>query len=151
LEGILAIRRVDDFLSPVREKRFITYSEGLDGGRLGGSILISLDRETAPELVALLSAEAVDYLTALMAPAVLGDDISRTEYLSLVSSLYGSAVANEIRNARISASIEFPARITAIRGGTISRSSNTQAQFSIPLLDLLVLENPMSWEISWQR
>ena len=149
LEGEVAVSRVEDFLSPVREQRFISYWEGLDGGRPSGRILISLNRATVPELVALLSAEAVDYLTALMAPAILGDEISNEEYLVLVNSLYGPGIVEEIRNARILASIDFPSPITAIRGGTIS--SPRRADFDIPLLDLLVLENPLSWEVSWRQ
>ena len=151
LDGRIAISRVEDFLSPVKEKRFITYWEGLSTGRVSGRILISLDRETAPELIALLSAEAVDYLSALMAPAVLGEDISKDEYLMLITSLYGAAIAQEIRSARILASIDFPGSITAIQGGIALANPNTRAEFELPLLDLLVLEHPISWEISWQK
>ena len=149
LMGGIAISRVEDFLSPASGSRFITYWEGLTGGRPSGRILINLNRENAPELVALLSPEVVDYLTALMAPAVVGDDISKEEYLVLVNSLYGPAIVEEIRNARILASIDFPAPITAIRGE--SSSSGRRAEFILPLLDILVLETPMSWEVSWQR
>jgi len=151
LEGRVVIRKVEDFLSPVKEKRFISYWEGVEAERASGRIIVSLDRETAPELIALLSPEAVEYLSALMAPAVIGEDISKPEYLKLVSSLYGSAIADEIRNAKIQVSIGFPGTITTIRGGTASGSSGRQAQFELPLLDLLVLERPLTWEVSWQR
>jgi hypothetical protein len=148
----VAISKVEDFLTPVREKRFITYWEGLSGGRASGRIIISLDRETAPELITLLSEEAVDYLTALMAPAVLGEDISKNEYLVLVTSLYGRPIADEIRAAKILASIEFPGPITSFNtSGTTLAIHGNRAELEVPLLDLLVLENPLSWEIFWQR
>ena len=149
LEGGVAVSRVEDFISAVGERRFISYWEGLDRGRSSGRILITLDRETISELLVLFSTQAIDYLTALMAPAVLGDDISKEEYLVLVNSLYGQGIVDEIRDAMILASIDFPAPITAIRGGTVSGSR--RAEFALPLLDLLVLENPMSWEVSWQQ
>jgi hypothetical protein len=148
LEGKIIISRLEDFLSTVKEKRFITYSEGSTNGRPGGYIIISLDRDTVPDLIALLAAEARDYLFALMAPVVTGEDISKPEYLALVGSLYGAGFADEIRNSRILASIGFPGPITAIRGGAFS---GNLAQFELSLLDLLVLESPMSWDISWQR
>jgi len=146
LEGGAVISQVEDFLSLNRGRRFISYSESQRGGRPSGRVLIYLDKETAPELMALLSREAVDYLTALMAPAVLGEDLSENEYLSLLGSLYGRPIADEIRAARITASIEFPGPITAIQGGT---AAGNRADFVIPLLDLLVLEKPLSWEIAW--
>ena len=154
LEGKIVIIRLEDFLATVKEKRFITYWEGRTNGRPGGRILISLDRETVPEVIGLLSAEAVDYLSALMAPVVLGEDeaMSKPEYLSLVSSLYGAGIAEEIRNARIFAFIDFPGPITTFNvNGASTKPEGTRAEFAVSLLDLLVLENPMSWEISWQR
>jgi len=146
LEGKIVIAKVDDFLSLTGKTPFITYSENRISGKPSGRMLISLDLNTAPDLIALLSEEAVDYLTALMAPAVIGAELTKVEYLFLVGTLYGQPVANEIRSARIKAEIELPGPVISIRGGT---ASGSKAVFDIPLLDILVLETPQSWEIAW--
>jgi len=146
LEGTVAINKINDFLSAGKETSFITYSEGQAGGKPSGRILFTIDRKTVPDLLAFLSAEASDYLTALMAPAILDEEISKTDYLSMVSSLYGQGIADEIKNSSIKATIDFPGPITSISGGT---SDKNRADFEIPVLDLLVLEKPMSWEVVW--
>jgi len=145
LEGDISITNVGDFLAVNGEKsRFITFSESRAPGN--SSIIINLDKESAPEIISRLSPEAKQYLTALMAPAILGEQSTRQEYLMLVAMIYGRPLSDEIASARIQASIEFPRPVTAVRGGT---ALGKKAEFNIPLVDLLVLETPLRYEISW--
>jgi hypothetical protein len=144
LEGDVGIGRVGDFLS-AGEKKFIEYSER-PGASPSGHLVIYLDLDTAPEVIALLSTDAVDYLSALMAPAATGEVLSRGVYLNLVASFYGKAIADEISSAKIRASFDFPGAITSIYGGT---ASGRRAEFEVPLLDLLVLDQPLRYEVSW--
>jgi hypothetical protein len=81
-----------------------------------------------------------------MAPVALGEYMAAGEYLSLVAMIYGRPLADEIAAARIRASIEFPRAVTSITGGT---SAGRRAEFDIPLLDILVLEKPLRYEINW--
>jgi len=149
IKGTVELVKVEDFLAVAgRNKRFITYTEAAENRPGQGSIIVSIDRETAPAVIALLSADAVAYLSALMAPAATGEVLSRHEYLFIVGSFYGQAIADEIIAAKINASIDFPGRIINIRGGT---SSGRRAEFQIPLIDLLVLEKPLVWEVSWEK
>jgi hypothetical protein len=145
LEGTISISNVGDFLSAgAGQAKFITYTEGRSAG--ASSITIVLNRISAPALISRLSPEAGEYLEALMAPVVLGESSTRQEYLGLVSLVYGRALADEIAAARIRASIEFPRPLAAVRGGI---ASGRFAEFDIPLVDLLVLEQPLTYEISW--
>jgi hypothetical protein len=107
-----------------------------------------MDRNAAPAMLARLSPEAAGYLSALMAPAATGEALSKTEYLALVESVYGKGVAGEIAAGRVSAAITLPGQVASVRGGT---SSGREARFDIPLLDILVLENPLDYEITWNR
>jgi hypothetical protein len=148
LEGEIGIGRVGDFLS-VGEKKFIVYTENPPGEspRISRShLVIYLDLDTAPDVISLLSADAVDYLSALMAPAATGEALTRRAYLDLVTSFYGKPIADEISAARIRAVFEFPSVITAIQGGT---ASGRRAEFDVPLLDLLVLDRPLRYEVTW--
>ena len=145
LEGTISISNVEDFLANGGAKdRFITYNEGLGTGF--SSIVIALDRDSAPELISRLSPEFEQYLSALMAPVVLGDASTRQEYLDLLASVYGRSLAAEIAAARIMAQIEFPRTVTALQGGT---ATGKLAEFDIPLLDILVLEQPLRYEVNW--
>jgi len=132
---------VGDFLLAEKDM-FITYSES----PVLSSIIVVLDRNSAPLLISRLSPEVAEYLSALMAPVVLGEYMSSADYLSLVTMIYGRPLADEIAGARIKASIEFPRAVTSVIGGS---SSGRRAEFDIPLLDLLVMEKPLQYEIKW--
>jgi hypothetical protein len=105
-----------------------------------------MSRDSAPELISRFSQEVNDYLSALMAPAVTGETITRREYLDLVASIYGRPLADEISAARIQGQIDFPRPVKAVHGGTFT---GRQVIFDIPLLDILVLEQPLRYEVSW--
>jgi hypothetical protein len=141
LEGTIAISNVGDFLLSEKDM-FIAYSEG----PASSSITVVLDRNSAPLLVSRFSPEVEEYLSALMAPVVLGEYMSSGEYLTLISMIYGRPLADEIAEARIKVSIEFPRPVTSVSGGS---SSGRRAEFDIPLLDILVLEKPVRYEVKW--
>ena len=145
LDGSFSVSNVNDFLSSGSpDGRFISYTEGRTAG--SSSIVITLDRASAPQIISRLSAEAEEYLSALMAPAVLGEYMSSREYLDLLSMVYGRALADEVAAARIRAAIEFPRPVSEMQGG---RAAGKQAEFDIPLLDILVLERPLRYEVKW--
>jgi hypothetical protein len=141
LEGTIVISSLGDLLLSEKDM-FITYSEST----ASSSITVVLDRNSAPLIVSRLSPEVEEYLSALMAPVVLGEYMSSGEYLSLISMVYGRPLADEIAGARIKASVEFPRPVTSVSGGS---SSGKRAEFDIPLLDILVLEKPLRYEIKW--
>jgi len=141
LEGTIVISNVGDLLLSEKDM-FITYSEST----ALSSITVVLDRNSAPLLISRLSPEVEEYLSALMAPVVLGEYMSSGDYLSLISMVYGRPLADEIAEARIKASLEFPRQVTSVSGGS---SSGRRAEFDIPLLDILVLEKPLRYEIKW--
>jgi hypothetical protein len=148
IEGTVGISKAGDFLA-IGEKKFVTYTDTTDAAgnaRPTGRLVIALDLQAAPEVLALLSPDVVYYLDALMAPAATGEVISRREYLNLVSSLYGKPIADEIQNAKIAASLNLPGPITFIHGGT---AAGARADFEVPLLDLLVLDIPIFYEVRW--
>jgi hypothetical protein len=146
IEGPARIVKISDFLASGGANggdSFITFEQNLSGGRC----LISLNRQTGPRLLSLISPEISGYLEALMAPLVTGESLSMPEYLALVGTVYGKGIADEISQSLIRASIEFPGPVQSVRGGTFSGS---RADFTIPLPDMLVLETPLSYEVVWK-
>lgn len=140
--GEIRISKIDEFLSTAGGSGFITFEQRTAGGR----ILININHDNGPEILELLSPEISDYLNALMSPIATGEKISKAEYIDIVTSFYSKAISDEIAASRIRASIDFPGNISSLRGGT---SSGRRANFDIPLLDLLVLETPLSYEVVW--
>jgi hypothetical protein len=145
IEGDLGISEIQTFLAlPKTQSGFIHYEKI---GSTGGKIAISVNIDTGPKIVSLLSQDAADYLSALMAPVSTGEPLTQAGYLGLVESVYGKGIAEELRGAVIRADIVFPGEITAIRGGT---ASGNRADFTIPLLDLMVLNPPIQYEVIWK-
>lgn len=143
MEGNISLSNIGDFLSsPESGNRFITFTEGPEAS----TIVISLDRASAPQIISRLSPEIIDYLSALMAPVALGDIMSAREYIDLLASIYSRPLANEIAEGRIHTIIEFPRTVKSVQGGTFS---GRKVEFDIPLLDILVLERSLRYEVSW--
>ena len=142
IEGPVRISRIGDFLSSGGEG-FIRFEQGQGAG---GRCTIDLRRELGPAILSRVSAEVTAYLEALMAPIATGEEINGEEYLELVESVYGKGVADEIAVSTIRASVDFPGVIQNAEGGTFS---GRRVEFEIPLLDLLVLEEPLTYEVIW--
>jgi hypothetical protein len=142
IEGTIRISEIGEFLA-VSDSDFISYNQGPGGGKC----VISINRGNGPEILKRLSPEIYDYLNALMAPIVTGDDWTKLEYLREVGDFFNKALSGEIENSVIRASINFPGQVTSVKGGTFSGRT---ASFDIPLPDLLVLENPLIYEVNWK-
>jgi hypothetical protein len=165
IEGPVKIARIGDFLAPGlaasaaldtgRGKKgpgFITFQQNVPartGGSSagGGQCTINISLDTGPDILAFISPEIGDYLSALMTPLATGEALTKPEYLTLVASVYGKGIADEISKAFFRASIDFPGPVRSVTGGTFS---GRRAEFAIPLLDILVLETPLSYEVTWR-
>jgi hypothetical protein len=148
IAGTIRISQVDQFLLLPNSQtgtRFITYTPAQ--GSASGRLTIELNRSSGPQVLALFSDNVRAYLSALMAPVATGENLYKSQYLDLVASIYTKPVADEIASARINVVITFPGAISAVRGGTFS---GNQARFEIPLTDLLVLNPPLRYEVSWK-
>jgi hypothetical protein len=140
--GTISVSRVDAFLALPAQTAgtpFIRYDPA-------GRIVISLNRESGPQLLTLLSEDVLDYLSTLAAPVATGVPLAKGVYREIVASLHGPQVADEIANARIPITIEFPRTVREVRGGS---AEGRRARFDLPLIDLLVLEQPLIYEVTW--
>ncbi|MCL2191462.1 MAG: hypothetical protein FWB79_05695 [Treponema sp.] len=143
IEGRVLVSHIGDFLYG-GGAGFITFEPAAGGG---GRFTASLDLDSGRDVLALISPDIANYLAALMAPVATGEVMSRDDYLFLVGAVYGTGIAEEISGATIRAWIDFPGPIQSVRGGTFSGS---RAEFAIPLLDVLVLETPLHYEVVWR-
>ena len=143
VEGQVIISNINEFLSAAG-RSFIVFEQGSSGGRC----VINVDLDNGPLILELLSPEITGYLEALMAPIATGEHMSRNQYLDDVASVYNRTLSGEIASSRIRAVIDFPGAITSVMGGAFS---GRRANFDIALLDLLVLETPLTFEVTWSR
>ncbi len=128
------------------------------------TLRLRLDRAAVNAAADLLPPSTRDYLDLLMAPALTGEVMDAEEYRDLTAAAYGKTVAGELDAARFGLTVRAPARITAASvttagpagsagsagpAGTVASFSADTAAFTIPLITLLTLEEPLSLEVRW--
>jgi hypothetical protein len=145
IEGPVKISRINDFLASGRTSGFISFEQINSAGE--GHCAVSLSLESGPQILSLISPEISMYLNALMAPLASGEKMTKRDYLDLVASFYGREIADEISSGVIRASVNFPGVVQRVKGGTFT---GKRVDFEIPLLDILVLETPLSYEVIWK-
>jgi hypothetical protein len=143
IEGNVKISDINRFLAAGDTGGFVEFEQGKNGGKCK----IYIDLDNGPVILNLLSVEIAAYLNVLMAPLATGEEMTKTEYLALVSSIFSRSISDEIASSRIRASIGFPGQVASAKGGTFS---GRKAEFDIPLLDILVLETPVTYEVNWK-
>ncbi|TCW61775.1 hypothetical protein C5O22_05175 [Treponema sp. J25] len=141
LEGTLQMNNIPLFLNRIPVGTVSFLSSG------GGTLELQFSRNHREALLALFSPDVRDYLDALMAPVMTGERLSRKEYLSLLESVYGVALRREIEQSRLRVSCTVPGTITTITGGT---SDGKVGNFSLSVIDFLVLEQPVVLRLSWK-
>jgi len=142
IDGQIRVSKIGEFLSSADGDGFITFEQTPGGSRIG----ITINHSNGSDILEKLSPDISNFLEALMAPVVTGEEMNKDDYLELVATFYNRAISEEIADSKIRASIEFPGNITNVRGGTFS---GRRANFDVPLIDLLVLEMPLSYEVTW--
>ncbi|MDR2659913.1 MAG: hypothetical protein LBC27_08015 [Spirochaetaceae bacterium] len=146
VEGRIVISDVRVFLnsaaSAVKQGSFAYWEET----PYGGSFKLNMTRDTGHTFLSLLAPELVDYLSVLMAPIATGEIIDKAGYLELLASVYGPAIADELTRSNLVLSIYYPGPVERMPFGTY-RGNHTE--FTIPLLDVLVLDVPIVYEVVW--
>jgi len=144
VDGQIKISKVNLFLSSTDGKGFVTFAQEVSTGKC----VFSINIDNSQIILGHLSKDISDYLNAIMAPAASGEKMTKAEYLELVGSFYNKGISDEIAASKIRVSIEFPGAVTSVKGGTYS---GKKANFDIPLVDLLVLQTPLVYEVNWKN
>ncbi|GMO28044.1 MAG: hypothetical protein Ta2B_08650 [Termitinemataceae bacterium] len=141
--GGISISKVGELLKSGGGYNFVTFTPGTDGG---GKIVINISLNNSSQILLAVSEDFHDYLSALMAPCATGENLTKTEYLKAVADVYGKDIAAEINTAHFKANITFPKDLKTIKGGT---KNGKTASFDIALIDILVLDNSLVYEMQW--
>lgn len=114
------------------------------------SLTLNLSPATLRALYASMDEQTRGYVDLFMAPVFTGEAMSGEEYTALIASVYGKDLAQEIAAARMEITLTAPkGEKVASCSNADAKLSGRRAQFAIPLLDLLVLETPQTYRITW--
>lgn len=114
------------------------------------SLTLNLSPATMRALYASMDLQTRSYVDLFMAPVFTGEPMSGEEYTALIASVYGKDLAQEIADARMEITLSAPrGEKAASCSNADAKLSGRSARFSIPLLDLLVLEEPQAYRITW--
>ena len=114
------------------------------------SMTLTLSPETMRGLYRSMDARTRGYADLFMAPVFTGDSMSGEEYAALIASVYGTGMAGEISDAVMEISLSAPEGKKAASCSDPGASlSGRRATVFVPLLDLLVLDRELSWEVGW--
>lgn len=112
------------------------------------TLSFSLSRENAQVLPVLFPGIDPYILEALSPPALDPYPVTAEEYREMLAALLGQAALKELASAAVQLQIRTPSPITRSSGGKLSGGQSFTA--SLPLLELLVLEKPLSFSVSWR-
>lgn len=75
------------------------------------------------------------------------EGLSEDDYLEMISFMLGEEGPDAIRNSTITLNFKTPKNIVSYKGGT--KISNNEFRFSFPLIDFLLLAEPLEFELTW--
>ena len=146
LRGSFSFNRVESMLQKMEEgsagEKMITFSQSGGVSRMD----LKLNRETVNTLMS--ENEAFDNpLTQSFGPSST-EGMSRSDYLDMMEFAMGEESRMGISDSRLNVTVRTSGKITEQKGGTLI-DSNT-VRFDIPLLDLLMLETPLQYSLSYR-
>jgi len=107
---------------------------------------IYLDKELGGALVSTLLPELQAYLSAIAAPIATGETLGKDEYLDTVKDIYGVPLSQEIAGSTITVKLSFPSKVKSAAGKNITSSGNS-VTINMPLVDILVLDKDLNYDI----
>ena len=136
-------------LSAVAADPGLAKAKVLTVGTSGGvtTLAFSLSRGNAAALPTLFPGLDPYILEALSPPALDPYPVTSSEYREMLSALLGESALRELEAAEIRLQVRTPGSIIRHAGGTVTSGTFTVV---LRLLDLLVLEKPIEFSVSWK-
>ena len=106
--------------------------------RSANSLSLVLSPESCAKLYKLLPDTMQSYIDLCMAPLFLGEPMEQNEYVDLIASVYGQALADELKRSKIKISLFAP--------NDEKKASKT---VELPLAELLTSKKPVSFSVAW--
>jgi hypothetical protein len=118
----------------------------------GTSLSLNINPESIQNLC-LTDESYGPYFDLLMAPIFTNEEMTSSEYIELISAVYGKELAKEFDNSCLEITLKSPKGTTikknSILGVEDLRISQSVAKFKLPLKDFLCLREAKTYSISW--
>lgn len=121
----------------------------LEQGTGWKQLTININKQNARNLVALFPGVDRHLLESLSPPALFDLPVSKADYRSMLAALLGRPAIEAIDISRFQLSIQLPGRILESSGGTVAADGRGFG-YSLPVLDAMVLEQPVILRVRWQ-
>jgi hypothetical protein len=122
----------------------------LEQGTGWQQLIITINKQNARNLVALFPGIDMQLLESLSPPALFDLPVSKADYRSMLAALLGRPAIEAMDASRFQLSIQLPGSILEASGGSIG-SDGKSFSFSLPVLDAMVLEQPIVLRVRWRE
>ena len=106
--------------------------------RSDNALSLTLSPESCAKLYTLLPETMQSYIDLCMAPLFLGDPMPQSEYVDLIASVYGQALADELKRSKIKISLFTP-----------NDGKKASKTVELSLTELLTSTKPVSFSVAW--
>jgi hypothetical protein len=110
------------------------------------TLALHLERGNCRPLLDLMPGLDPGLIEALSPPALDPEPLSRAEYRSMLAGLLGEKATASLEAAKVEIEVLTPSPILASSGG---RAMGRSFKIELSSLDLLVLEKPLDFSITW--
>ena len=114
---------------------FIKYNHSKDG--VIKSVSVTLSPEILQDLITNQNSIIQKYADLLMAPCFTGEELTKEEYIEVLSSLYGEKLAHELTEGYLTICVP-----------TGNQSKKGQPGIKIPLIEILTLQEEKNYTFS---
>lgn len=111
------------------------------------TFIFNLTKENAKFAFQLFPGINSSVMEALSPPALYEDELSQDEYRQNLLLFFGKNHISAVDNSKYTIQLIIPGTIISSTGLTVN---GNKATYSFSLLDLLVLDKPLSFQISWK-
>lgn len=143
-----------DFSAKLKlSKNAKVFSSMFTFDKKNSNVKLELNRKTLNSFLVNLATEDVEYLELLMAPSLQDSSMNDEEYIELIASAYGKKIADELKTSLLTLSFEAPSKIKNINLSPKMdyETKETKVMFSIPLMYILVMNEPIKIDITYSK
>lgn len=127
--------------------RLLAYEQGSGWA----SVRLFISRANASALLSIFPGADEELLEALQPPALYDNPVSKAEYRAMLLALLGKSTAEALDSARFTLSLSLPGPILESEGVAIRGTAAPVASMSLPVLDALTLEQPVTLYARWKE
>lgn len=117
------------------------------------TITVILSPALIQTLIASLPEDAQALAALLMAPVITGEQMSVSDYLDLISVIYGDEMRKDLETSSVRIELSVPEgkliKKTSLSDAKNVKTTSTKAGFSIPVSELLTLDEAKTFSITW--